>query len=216
MYPFLLFDIETTARAEAEAFLPEPSAPVNYKDADKIAAYIAERRTEQMSKAALDPDLGQIVAVAYKLHPCPAGEDRVTAVLVGDGGAAEADLLALLWRQIGDVNGRVGGYNLIGFDLPYILRRSMALGVKPTLIPQMARYKTEPTRDLMAILYNWNNNAKGLKTVARIYGIPNPLPDLDGSQVALMDKETLRQYVANDVALVAALYDRMAGYYWAI
>ncbi len=214
MLPFLIFDIETAARAEAEAFLPEPSAPANYKDVDKIAAYIAERRAEQLSKAALDPDLGQIIAVAYKLHPCPAGEDRSTAVLVGDDGATEADLLALLWRQIGEVKGWTIGYNILGFDLPYILRRSMALGVRPTIIPQMARYRTEPVRDLMAILYNWTSTTKSLKTVVKMYGIPNPLPDLDGSQVMMMDPKTLRRYVANDVSLVAALYDRMDGYYW--
>ncbi len=171
MGPFLIFDIETAARAEAEAFLPEPSAPANYKDADKIAAYIAERRAEQLSRAALDPDLGQIIAVAYKLHPCPAGEDRSTAVLVGDDGATEADLLALLWRQIGDANGYMGGYNIINFDLPYILRRSMALGVRPTIIPQMARYRTEPTRDLMMTLYNWSNTTKSLCQFQCNYGI---------------------------------------------
>jgi hypothetical protein len=48
----------------------------------------------------------------------------------------------------------------------------------------------------MAILYNWRT-ARGLKWVCKRYGIDNPLPDLDGSKVAEMDRETLRKYLDN-------------------
>lgn len=64
----------------------------------------------------------------------------------------------------------------------------------------------------MGILYNWGP-AKGLKWVCQRYGIENPLPELNGSQVAHMDRETLRQYAANDVLLVVELYKRMSGVY---
>ncbi len=209
---FLILDIETAARPEALAYLPEPTAPANYKDEAKIAAYIDAKRAEQAAQAALDPDTGQITAVAFRLHP---DGDPTQALLVGDEHVPdERALLVAVWQEIDKTNGHIAGYNVMGFDLPFILRRSMALGVKPTPILTFSRYQTRPIRDLMAILYNWGNGAKGLKTVAKIYGIPNPLPDLNGSQVATMDRETLRRYVANDVDLTAALYDRMTGYYW--
>jgi len=64
----------------------------------------------------------------------------------------------------------------------------------------------------MGILYNWGN-ARGLKWVCKRYEIPNPLPDLDGSQVANMDRDTLRKYAGNDLALLIELYKRMCGVY---
>ena len=64
----------------------------------------------------------------------------------------------------------------------------------------------------MAILYNWGQ-AKGLKWVCKRYGIKNPLPDLDGSQVVNMDPEKLHKYAANDVFLVVELYKRTCGVY---
>ena len=42
-----------------------PSAPSNYKDEDKIAAYIAEKQAESLKTAALDPDYGKIIAIAF-------------------------------------------------------------------------------------------------------------------------------------------------------
>jgi hypothetical protein len=53
-----------------------------------------------------------------------------------------------------------------------------------------------------------------MKTVARLLGLPNPLAGVDGSQVAAMDDAALLAYVANDVNLETALWERMDGIYW--
>jgi hypothetical protein len=109
--------------------------------------------------------------------------------------------------------GQSCGYNIIGFDLPYIMRRSFDLGIKPTIIPNLAKYRSLPTLDLMMVLYNWSG-FKGLKFVAQRYGLHNPLPDLDGSQVKNMDSATLKAYVENDVNLVYQLFKKMKGIYF--
>ncbi len=116
------------------------------------------------------------------------------------------------WSSFAQLNGRACGYNILGFDLPYLLRRSFALNIEVPLMPRLAKYQTEPVVDLMGILYNWGN-ARGLKWVCKRYGIQNPLPDLDGSQVANMDRDTLRKYAGNDLALLIELYKRMCGVY---
>ncbi|MEM5789051.1 MAG: hypothetical protein AAGU11_17190, partial [Syntrophobacteraceae bacterium] len=95
---------------------------------------------------------------------------------------------------------------------PYLMRRSMDLGVTVPIVPQLAKYRTSPTIDLMAILYNWGYS-KGLKWVCKRYGIKNELPDLDGSKVAEMDRDTLRKYAGNDVYLAVELYKKMCGVY---
>lgn len=50
MKSILFFDIETTANPDAIALLPEPSAPANYKDQDKITQYIIEKKAEQIAE----------------------------------------------------------------------------------------------------------------------------------------------------------------------
>jgi len=205
----LFFDIETTANPEAIGLLPEPTAPSNYKDADKIAAYIEAKRAEQVEKAALDPDTGQVVAISAQFDSGVLGY----WTLMTDDIVTEKFIIEEFWQTFMIHSAESCGYNIIGFDLPYLMRRSMALGIEVPMRPVLAKYRTEPTCDLMGILYNWGP-AKSLKWVCKRYGIPNPLPDLEGSQVADMDADTLRAYVENDVNLVVQLYEKMKGIYF--
>lgn len=209
MKPILFFDIETSVHPDAIALLPEPSAPANYKDADKIAQYVTDKKAEQLAQAPLDADLGKVIAISLQ-----SGVDGPMDVhLSGDPETAdECNLIRWFWEAYLKADGRSCGYNIIGFDLPYLLRRSFDLGIQVPVQPQLAKFRIEPTTDLMAILYNWGP-AKGLKWVCKRYGIHNPLPDLDGSQVANMEPPTLRKYSGNDVYLVVELYKRMCGVY---
>ena len=208
-HQILFFDIETRARPEAVAHLPAPTAPAHYKDVEKITAYIAEKRADQLASAALDPDTGEIVAISMRRYPA----DEQTQVYLAGRDGNECDLLRGFWDAFADIGGHACGYNIIAFDLPFILRRSLAWGVRPPLIPRLAKYQTGPITDLYGILFNWAPG-KSLKTVARLYDLPNPLPDLDGSQVADMNAEALERYAANDVDLCVHLYKMMGGIYF--
>ena len=211
-HQLLFFDIETKARPEAVAPLrvPEPTAPANYKDPDKVAAYVAEKRADQFASAALDPDTGEIVAISMRHYPA----DEQTQVCLAGRDGDERDLLRCFWDAFAAAGGHVCGYNILAFDLPFIMRASMAWGEKPPLIPRLAKYQSGPIIDLYGILFNWVPG-KSLKTVAKLYGLPNQLPDdLDGSQVAGMDAGTLERYAANDVELCVQLFEMMAGVYF--
>ena len=199
----LFFDIETEMNPEALEFIQEPKAPSNYKDPDKIKAFIEEKRAEIITKAALDEDYGRIIAIAYSLG------DNPIEVITG----SESDILKKFWNLYKSANGISCGYNIIGFDLPYLMRRSFYFGIKIPIIPSLAKYRSHPTIDLMGILYNWGQD-KGLKWVCKRYGIDNPLPDLDGSKVAEMDIDTLKEYAANDVRMTVELYNKMQGIYF--
>ena len=207
----IIFDIETRANKEALEFLPEPQAPSNYKDEAKIRAYVEDKRIEQVDKAALDPDYGEIIAIGIAFLD-PLGnlksEEYKTHYLF-----SEAEMINRFWKYYAENSGRSCGYNIIGFDLPYLLRRSFALGIQPSIIPDLRRYQTHPTLDLMMVLYNWQNY-KGFKFVAERYGIHNQWSELDGSMVADMNKETLVNYVANDTLMTYELYKKMKGIYF--
>jgi len=118
MKSILFFDIETTANADAIALLPEPSAPANYKDQDKIAQYITEKKAEQIAQAPLDADLGKVIAISLQNGI----ESAVEVHLIGDPETkTESDLIRWFWSLFAKADGRSCGYNIIGFDLPYLL-----------------------------------------------------------------------------------------------
>ena len=70
----LVFDLETVAIDDAADYIEAGSAPANYKDPEKIAAYVAEAKAAAVSKCAVDPDLCRVVAIGYRLpngaFPC--------------------------------------------------------------------------------------------------------------------------------------------------
>lgn len=211
----LVFDIETAANPENLSLMPEPKAPGNLKDPAKIAAAIEEKKAEAIASAALDPDYGKVLSIGMATEGGITVMVNKTIYPNAPGAVEESAMLGTFWQELAWTNGYCIGYNILGFDLPYLMRRSMALGVKPTLFPNLAKFRTDPVTDLMAILYNWGSTPyKGLKTVAKLYRLPVECPDVDGSMVANMDAETLIKYQRSDVALTMSLYQIMNGVYF--
>lgn len=225
----LVFDIETAANPENLALMPDPKPPANLKDQAKIEAAIAEKKAEQIEMAALDPDYGKILSIGYAAGP----DMPISVTLVGESvcvewdpetgnevsfrEVTEADVLTEFWEAFARCGGNCVGYNILSFDLPYLLRRSMYLGVQVPYFPVLARYRNEPVTDLMAILCNWDSyKAKSLKQMARLLGITPLCPDADGSKVKDMDRQTLRTYQVSDVDLVQQLFKKMNGVYFSL
>lgn len=209
MNQILTFDIETTANSLIEYHMPTFSAPGNYKDPTKIARYIKTKESEFTDKAALDLDFARVIAIGLTMEDGP-----IESVIVE---TSEADALKWFWSKVAQAE-TICGYNIIGFDLPIIQRRSFALGVTPT----RRLFDLKPwdafTLDLMRNFYHQGYGPgvkyRGLKAVCAMFGIENPLPDVDGSQVASMDADTLRAYVESDVQITRELARRMKGHYW--
>ena len=74
---------DNAAIGNAADYLEPATAPANYKDADKIAAYIAEAQAKALDRAALDLDLCRIVAVGFMA----AGDAEPTVLLARDEAA---------------------------------------------------------------------------------------------------------------------------------
>ena len=215
----LFFDIETLANPENIALMPEPKAPGNLKDPEKIATAIEAKRLEQIEQAALDPDYGKVLSIGmcwdmanvhvFTVAKTPEEIDDEQGV-VSEAGALEA-----FWANLYASGGHCVGYNILSFDIPFLLRRSMALGVEVPIIPNLAKFRTEPVTDLMAILYNWGAQSyKGLKLVAKLYGLPVEAPEVDGSMVKGLTPEELYAYQVSDVKLVVSLFNKMNGVYF--
>jgi predicted PolB exonuclease-like 3'-5' exonuclease len=206
----LYWDIETVPNEQALKFVETPKAPKNLKDPDKIEAAVTEKLEEIVNNAGLDPDLCSIRTIAYAL-----GLNGEVKVDIVNKKRKEADVINDFWEAFARCSGNSVGYNIIAFDFPIVLRRSFDLGLKVPFLPNLIRYRNEPTTDLMQILSGWDwKFSKKLKWICKRYGIPVPAGDDDGSMVSEMSDKQLKIYAESDVTITRELYRRMNGIYF--
>ena len=232
MAKIVVLDIETVPNPYMQCFLPPfvtPTAenkPGNISKPATIEKWIvketkkcADAYEASIGRMALDVDFARIDAIAYKVVDY-AGKATEVAMLAPNL-TAEADMLRQFWtamRAMGTP--RLCGYNILGFDLPVITRRSWVLGVEPIRY-KARRYSDEQVIDVMQLLYNWgqaplqkSGKYRSLKSVCEMYGIHNPLPEIHGGLYADLDDETKLAYNKNDVDMTWDLAFRMYGVYW--
>lgn len=157
----MVFDIETAPIEDADHYIEPATAPANYKDPEKIAAYIAERNAEAVGKCSLDPDLCRVVAVGWWIE----GESPVAHVA---GELDECDILDQFWSA---ADGKqLVGFNCLAFDLPVLLRRSLYLRLHAPTI-QIDRFRHPQVDDLQQILsFNGAFKFHGLSFYAKRFG----------------------------------------------
>jgi len=202
----LFFNIQTEANPQALPLMPEPTAPGNLKDPEKIRVAIEERRAEQIATAALDPDYGRIICLTYML---PEADHTINAVV-----GSEEDILCKFWQLANACSGRLAGWNILGFAIPYILRRTLAHRRQPPIQLNLSRYRTDPITDLMAILYNWEPRTKSLNQVAALYGMSDLHADITGPYIAGSTIDQVQDYGLAQLYLTIQLFCRMNGIYF--
>lgn len=198
----VVFDIETAPLAGAEDYIESAEAPGNYKDADKIAAYVADKNAEALSKCALDVDLCTVATIGIWSEY----SEKVIVLRHPE----EAELLKLFWEGIDGHH--VVGFNCLAFDLPVLLRRSLYLGV-PTPSIQIDRFKHPQVSDLMMMLsFNGALKFRGLSFYCKRFGINVPDP-MTGADVALAVSEgrwdDVEAHVIADVTKTKLLASRL-------
>lgn len=201
----LSLDIATMPLPQAADYLEEPSAPANYKDAEKIAAYVAEKKTELLAKAALDPDLGRIAMIGYqpigepvRIIKCESEEEEREALLFLAG--TFLDSTSSQYRYL-------VGYNSLKFDWPFMIRRAQYLDVPLSM--NLDRYRT-PHKDLAEILtHRGTLSMRSLGFYVRRHGWTDLHKTLSGAEEALAPSrgqwEELKQSVEHDVTATSRL-----------
>ena len=215
----IIFDIETEAHPDVRKYV-KAKAPANYKDPAKIAEFVAIKTREEIEHAALDPDLCTVRAIG--ILPIEPTDPLLTFVpdpvvmVVGDGWT-ESEMIRNFWELLWAHRGECVGYNILGFDFPVLLHRSMEIGIQALSHHSQAldfrRYQTFPIRDLYGILYNWQPG-RGLKWVCERFGIARTTAGMDGSMVKDMDNAKLREYLTDDLHSIATLHEMMQGVYF--
>ncbi len=211
----LVFDIETIPNSGMINRLPEPEVKTgNLKDPAKIAEKVAEAKAEQVAKMALSPLYGRVCAWVT-------AEDAETVGMGCLTEESDADEIRVIEELFQMFDGkRLVSYNGTGFDLPFVYRRAVLLGIDirefglPPLAEMIRRYDNKHHIDLMTVWCGAGNYEK-LDRIAQVLLDDRKIeidfrefPELIKSEEG---RERLLAYCAQDVLLTLKIWNRVAG-----
>jgi uncharacterized protein YprB with RNaseH-like and TPR domain len=109
-------------------------------------------------------------------------------------------------------------YNGLAFDLPYLIRRSVYLGVPASTGLPLRPYAPESHFDVMRVLSNWERTeAVRLDVVAELLGLRKSPPGMEGSQVLGLWRagrvDEIEAYCLGDVRLAYEVFLRVEPYF---
>jgi len=220
----IYFDIETIPcqlPGALDEFKAAVTAPGTYKKPESIAEWLRENRDSEGEaawlKTSFDGGMGHVVCIGLAVQDGPA----VSYQLPADGYCTnlrneETRVLQDFFSHLTDAGHSVlVGHNIIGFDLPFLWKRCMVLGVKPPLwFPRNpSKYSSEMVRDTMN-LWDMEQRAGGsMDRICRLLGIPGK-GDVSGADVWPMvkagDVEAVAAYCRGDVERTRAMFKRMS------
>lgn len=203
MKPFF-FDIETipaqdpAVRADLAAAV---TAPAKYSKPESIAEWLAENREAEAEaawlKTSFDGGVGHVVCIGWA-----DGDGAPHSYTVTDlSRDAERKVIEDFFCALFDAGHRtLVGHNIIGFDLPFLWKRCMVLGIKPpAMFPRSPKPWSELVQDTM-LLWDPTQRAGGsMDRLCRLMGIPGK-GDFSGADVW----PTIRDGGAEGLAKVAA------------
>lgn len=209
--PPLVFDIETAPILGAREYIEEPAAPANYKDPEKIAAYIEEKHGELVNRAALDPDLARVVCLAAQ-----SSDDAEPICFAAKDEDDERALLNAFWARVGTGPDQATliGFGILTFDLRVLLRRSLYLNaVRPATIA-IDKYRHPGVVDLMDELsFHGAEKYHSLAFYVKRFGLGPFDDDISGASVgaciAVGDWASVTKHCCIDVQKETALAKRI-------
>lgn len=217
----LVFDIETVPGVDPHE-LPEGIGKALVRAADR-------NEGDEGKTMSLSPYFGKVVSLAFgegdpdpdpDPDPKPAGEragEGVTAFVVPPPGheqalpswmrpMSEAELLRSFWH-LADAADLVVTFNGRGFDVPFLVTRSLILGVPARVDLLSSPFSLRPHLDLYRLL---GHSSTSLDVTCWALGIESPKGAMDGSMVAPTyargDIEAIATYNAADVRATASVY----------
>ena len=177
----IYFDIETipaqdpiaikVIKAEIEKQKLLVKAPSNYKDEEKIAAYIAaevEKLDTEFDatyrKTSFDGGLGEICCIGYAIDDRPP---------VSISGVSEAYILKGFFKSLNDsynpssqIRPKFIGHNIINFDLRFLFQRAVMNNIKP---PMMIPFNAKPwDESIFDTMTAWAGHGNRVRRAARL------------------------------------------------
>ena len=188
-------------------FLAAPAAPALEPIAREIERYMALR-----------PEFGHVICIGMG-HDGRGRGDLETKALTARRVDDERGLLEAFWDVVrSGREWRWVTYNGLAFDLPYLLRRSIYLGVVATTGLPLRPFAPDSHFDVMRLLSNWErSDAVRLEVVAELLGLQKAPPGMEGSQVLGLWRagrvEEIEAYCLGDVRLAYEIFLRVEPYF---
>ena len=211
----IVFDIETIPNRNMVSRLPAIEIKAgNLKDPAKIAEKEKAAKQEQIEKMALSPLYGRICAWVGAEDENAVWMDCIEA----ETDAEETRIIESAFELISET--RVITYNGTSFDLPFLYRRAVILGIDvrefnmPPLAEMIARYGNKHHIDIMTAWSGYGNFEKLDNLAAVLLDSRKIEIDFRDFPELIKTKEgrdKLLEYCRQDVLLTQKLWNRISG-----
>lgn len=233
--PDVMAEIREGKQSALAADIEAIRAPGNYKDADKIAAWLSNEGQQKAQalrdafdadvdaayrKTGLDGAYGQICVIGFAVD-----NGKPQTVWSNDWQApnCEAELLDDFYMVLGDVIApawertiTVIGHNVASFDLRFMVQRSIVNRIRPHgVISRAAQAKPWESDKVFDTMVQWAGvgNRISLDKLCKALGVPSPKSDITGATVWDAVKAgritEVAEYCAGDVTATREVFRRL-------
>lgn len=211
----LVFDIETVPALDKRE-LPSTVA-------EALSDNAAKKEMDTAAVMGMSPFFGKVVSLAIGDGDAEPGSeaDQVTVLAVPPEGfdtsgappwlryMSEEDLLRAFWALASKAD-CVVSYNGRGFDVPFVVARSLIHGIPARVDLVSGKWSLRPHLDLFELVTQRGRGPSKLDVVCWALGIESPKGVMDGSMVAPAYKageiEKIAEYNAHDVRATSSVY----------
>ena len=195
----IFFDLETIpAATETEDLVRE-----QYERRSKYSSDYRRPTSfeDYLHSTSLDPNFGQILCIGYAI------DDQEVDALTG----TEPEMLKDFWKLAKDAD-RITGHNALSFDVPFLWKRSVLHGIKPSL-----PVDTKAEELVYDTMLGWDlampRKHTGLDLLAKLLGVPTSKTDMTGAEVYDYYRagklEEIYAYCKRDVVATREVYKKL-------
>jgi hypothetical protein len=212
----LVIDIETVPAFDQRELPPTVAAA--------LADNASKKEMEPGAVMGMSPFFGKVVSLALGDGDAEPNVNDVTVLAVPPDGVkldacpcwlrpmSEPDLLRAFWALASRAE-TVVTFNGRGFDLPFLITRSVIHGIPARVDLMSQRFALQPHLDLFELLTQRGRGPSKLDVICWALGIESPKEVMDGSMVAPAyargEIVKIAEYNAHDVRATASIYRRV-------
>lgn len=170
---------------------------------------------DSYERAGIYAEFGKVVCITVGFLRQDKGERRyrTTSFYGHDEAALLKDFSNLMNNHFSTQRHHICGHNVKEFDLPFIARRMLVHGIRlPFLLDTAGKKPWEVSHIDTLELWKFGDykHYTSLKLLTKLFGIPTPKDDIDGSQVGSVyheegDLDRIELYCRKDVLATAQL-----------
>jgi len=218
----LVFDIETVPALDRKDLPHDIADALTNYTMRKAEPDVIEAESKKFM--GMNPFFGRVVSLAVGDGDAEPGEESVTVLAVPPDGMviencppwlrpmSEADLLRSFWALASRAE-TVVSFNGRGFDVPFLVTRSLMHGIPARVDLVSQRWSLRPHLDLFELLSQRNRGPSSLNVVCWALGIESPKEVMDGSMVAPAyargEIVKIAEYNSHDVRATSAVYRKV-------